>query len=192
MILSRVARKRKARLARAVRDKPAQRPERLWACEGAAGILRLCPRMQNLRLRRGIMIHGMEMCSRMDAVEKEKFPRKQMELQRMQLHRSLSKTPGESSKGLQFSQTTIESGAMHTLFFRANMAAVGKARFPVHGAFQSGIMRSGMFAGRTWRPVIPWCKCRENPRARNQRKCALRMVPILDADRSEDPPGNKA
>ena len=130
--------------------------------------------------------------SRMDAVEKEKFPRKQMELQRMQLHRSLSKTPGESSKGLQFSQTTIESGAMHTLFFRANMAAVGKARFPVHGAFQSGIMRSGMFAGRTWRPVIPWCKCRENPRARNQRKCALRMVPIPDADRSEDPPGNKA
>ena len=179
MILSRVARKRKTRLARAVRDKPAQRPECLWACEDAAGILEL-------------MIHGMEMCSRMDAVEKEKFPRKQMELQRMQLHRSLSKTPGESSKGLQFSQTTIESGAMHTLFFRANMAAVGKARFPVHGAFQSGIMRSGMFAGRTWRPVIPWCKCRENPRARNQRKCALRMVPILDADRSEDPPGNKA
>lgn len=59
-------------------------------------------------------------------------------------------------------------------------------------AFPNGIMRSGMFAGRTWRPAIPWCKCRENPRARNQRKCALRMVPIPDADRSEDPPGNKA
>ena len=69
----------------------------------------------------------------------KKFPRKQMELQRMQLHRSLSKTPGESSKGLQFSQTTIESSAMQTPFFRANMAAVGKARFPSMARPKTGL-----------------------------------------------------
>ena len=114
-----------------------ERPERLWACEGAAGILGLCPRMQNPRLRRGIMIHGMEMCARTDVVEK--IPRKQMELQRMQLHRSLSKTPGESSKGLQFSQTTIESSAMQTPFFRANMAAGGKARYPSMARPKTGL-----------------------------------------------------
>ena len=83
------------------------------------------------------MIHGMEMCARTDAGKK--FPRKQMELQKMQLHCSLSKTPGESSKGLQFSQTTIESSAMQTPFFRANMAAVGKARFPSMARPKTGL-----------------------------------------------------
>ena len=56
MLLFRVARKRKARLERAVSNKPAQMPDRLCACEGAAGILGLCPHMQTPRLRRGIII----------------------------------------------------------------------------------------------------------------------------------------
>ena len=46
----------KARLSRAVNDKPAQSPECICACEGAAGILGLCPHMQNPRRSRGIMI----------------------------------------------------------------------------------------------------------------------------------------
>ena len=56
MLFFRVARKRRARLERAVSNKPAQMPDRLCACEGAAGIPGLCPHLQTPRLRRGIII----------------------------------------------------------------------------------------------------------------------------------------